>query len=113
MRSRSVGPMGLSSSELIPAPEPQTRWPDVEEGAAWLHDHAELVSPRHYSILKLRAAGQTLEEIGQSMRITRERVRQLEAKAVKRLKDEYDSENSTDTKCPPRDGFSDRVQNAA
>lgn len=50
-------------------------------GAAW---HG--LDPRTRNILELRLLGFTLDEIGQDVRVTRERVRQLEKKGRNRLK---------------------------
>ena len=50
-----------------------------------------LLSPREQTILRLRfgldgGAEHTLEEVGQSFAVTRERIRQIEAKALRKLR---------------------------
>lgn len=51
---------------------------------------SDLIGPalieREKSVLKLREQGLTLEEIGKKFNISRERVRQIEAKAIERMK---------------------------
>jgi RNA polymerase primary sigma factor len=51
----------------------------------------ELLTPREQQLLRLRfgmdgGAGQTLEEVGKSFNLSRERVRQIEAAALKKLR---------------------------
>lgn len=48
------------------------------------------LTTRHKRIIRLRYAGFSLEEVGEKLGITRERVRQLESKALLRLKLEAD-----------------------
>ena len=48
------------------------------------------LKPREREVLKKRfgfeGPAQTLEEVGQNMNVTRERIRQIEAKAIRRLR---------------------------
>jgi len=49
------------------------------------------LSPREQKILEMRfgltdGVGHTLEEVGQEFDVTRERIRQIEAKALERIK---------------------------
>ncbi|MBN1139881.1 MAG: sigma-70 family RNA polymerase sigma factor, partial [Anaerolineae bacterium] len=46
----------------------------------------EAIGERERRVLEGRFAGRTLEEIGQELGLTRERIRQLETRAIKRLK---------------------------
>ena len=65
------------------------------------------VTPREERILRMRMSvsadrdnrkGHTLEEIGQSFRVTRERIRQIEAKAIRKMSVEEDRDKSLDKK---------------
>jgi DNA-directed RNA polymerase sigma subunit (sigma70/sigma32) len=47
---------------------------------------ATWVSERDWQVLCLRTHGDTLDEVGQALGITRERVRQLETKALRRMR---------------------------
>lgn len=51
----------------------------------WLDDAWSSLEPRSREILERRAAGETLDSIGRTLHLTRERVRQLEGKAVGQL----------------------------
>ncbi|MFO0776907.1 MAG: sigma-70 family RNA polymerase sigma factor, partial [Nitrospira sp.] len=49
------------------------------------------LTPREQTVIRLRFGigydeGSTLEQVGQSLSVTRERIRQIEAKALKKLK---------------------------
>ncbi len=58
----------------------------------------ELLSPREQQVLNSRfgldsGAPQTLEEIGEKLKITRERVRQIESKAIQKIKKVLEDQN--------------------
>lgn len=46
---------------------------------------ASLLSPRAFRVVRLRAEGKTLAEVGEAMGVTRERIRQIQRKAIDRL----------------------------
>ena len=53
------------------------------------NDNLDILSPRERKVLKMRfGEGMTLAEIAERLCVTRERVRQLEAKALRKLKQE-------------------------
>jgi hypothetical protein len=52
---------------------------ELEEGAK------EFLKDREYKVLIQRVQGKTLEEVGFELNVTRERIRQIEAKAIKKL----------------------------
>jgi RNA polymerase primary sigma factor len=53
------------------------------------NDNLDILSPRERNVLKMRLGeGKTLAEIAEQLCVTRERVRQLEAKALRKLKQE-------------------------
>jgi len=71
-----------------PAPDEQIASRHMEAQAHALLAH---LSPREQQLLKLRfgmdgGTGQTLEEVGKSFKLSRERVRQIEAAALKKLR---------------------------
>lgn len=60
-------------------------WPEwVDESR--LHSWIEQLHGRYREVILRRMAGQTLNEIARSYNVTRERVRQLEQKAISKLK---------------------------
>lgn len=62
-----------------------------------LKDMKELLTPREYKVIIMRFgfAGRvmTLEEVGKKYKLTRERIRQIESKALKKLKRHIKEEN--------------------
>ncbi|HEC21231.1 MAG TPA: RNA polymerase sigma factor RpoD [Candidatus Peregrinibacteria bacterium] len=57
-----------------------------------IHDMLQYLSPREQKIIKMRfglgdGISHTLEEVGQEFNVTRERIRQIEAKVLQKLKD--------------------------
>lgn len=57
-----------------------------------IHDMLQYLSPRERRIIEMRfglkdGIGHTLEEVGQEFGVTRERIRQIEAKVLQKLKD--------------------------
>lgn len=83
----SVGPLGdrLSDDRSEADVAEDLFW---EQAQRWLHQRLSngLLSDRERFILKERLAGRTLREIGVDLGVTRERVRQLESKAIDTLK---------------------------
>jgi RNA polymerase primary sigma factor len=78
----------LVADTRVPAPDDQIA---TEHMQAQTRSLLELLSPREQQLLKLRfgmdgGPGQTLEEVGKSFNLSRERVRQIEAAALKKLR---------------------------
>lgn len=76
-------------------PDTKTEAPHLEvtksSDAAWAHSLLETLTAREKTIITLRfgldgTPGKTLEEIGKELDLTRERIRQIEAKAFKKLR---------------------------
>ena len=79
--------------ELLPAPEINT--PEELAMNAEMHNVLESVlktlTPREATVLRMRYGlddnpPQTLEEVGKALKVTRERVRQIESKAIRKLR---------------------------
>ncbi|MDP4038548.1 MAG: sigma-70 family RNA polymerase sigma factor, partial [bacterium] len=66
-----------------------------------IDDTLELLTPREQKILRMRfgledGRSHTLEEVGQEFGVTRERIRQIEAKALAKLRKHKDSKKLRD-----------------
>lgn len=82
--------------ELIPDVDGQS--PDEEvmrkSNAQWLDQILQVLTPREKEVVQLRFGigvdeSWTLEQVGQSMNVTRERIRQIEVVALKKLKESH------------------------
>lgn len=63
---------------------------DSERRRTWLKDALKCLSPRELAIIRARRLAEearTLEELGEKLGISKERVRQIEVQALKKLKD--------------------------
>ncbi|MCK9186646.1 RNA polymerase sigma factor RpoD [Candidatus Gracilibacteria bacterium] len=72
-----------------------------------IHEMLQYLSPRERKIIEMRfglkdGVGHTLEEVGQEFRVTRERIRQIEAKVLQKLK-----EHPTSAKIRPHGTIND------
>ncbi len=66
-------------------------WPKAETASFRVQCHLLAASPREERVLRMRFGigmntDHTLEEVGQQFSVTRERIRQIEAKALRKLK---------------------------
>jgi hypothetical protein len=61
---------------------------DAQEEGLLPHTRPPWMGERAWAVLRGRAAGATLAELAAEMNVTRERVRQIEAAAIKRLRKE-------------------------
>jgi RNA polymerase sigma factor (sigma-70 family) len=88
--ARRSGDPALSLAEIVPCPNPTPEDDAIEDDkrrmSEALGEAIRTLSPRSQRILQARLRGDTLSTIGARMRLTRERVRQLEAAAVKLLR---------------------------
>ena len=92
--SRMVFPASMASAV---APDTRSNEHECvatqEQAAHRVNRLLEFLEPREREIIRMRAGldthakGMTLEEIGQKLGITKERVRQLNVRAMKRLRD--------------------------
>lgn len=82
--------------ELIPDVDGQS--PDEEvmrkSNAQWLEQILQVLTPREREVVQLRFGigvdeSWTLEQVGRSMNVTRERIRQIEVVALKKLKESH------------------------
>jgi len=82
--------------ELIPDVDGQS--PDEEvmrkSNAQWLEKILQVLTPREKEVVRLRFGigmdeSWTLEQVGRSMNVTRERIRQIEVVALKKLKESH------------------------
>jgi RNA polymerase sigma factor (sigma-70 family) len=82
MQSLNVLSMGQLDDAL-----PQVGPPDYEGSSelAWLHREIEYLPERLAMVIRGRLAGETLKELGKKLRLTRERIRQLEEEAIQTL----------------------------
>jgi RNA polymerase primary sigma factor len=82
---------GTTYLEMLAAPEPEDN--DTRE---WLPDGTTLeglivstsgLTDREAQVLRLRSVGKTLDDIGDALRVTRERARQIELSAIAKVRD--------------------------
>ena len=69
---------------------------DVERRSAWLDGALDVLTPRELRIIRARRLaedGETLESLGEKLGISKERVRQIESRAIEKLKDALISQN--------------------
>lgn len=65
-----------------------------KSNAQWLDQILHVLTPREKEVVRLRFGigvdeAWTLEQVGQSMNVTRERIRQIEVVALKKLKESH------------------------
>ena len=91
--SISVGDGGTELGELLP--DHQAVPPDAHVNRTELTREMDRIlgtlTPREQTVIRLRFGigedqSRTLEQVGQHLSVTRERIRQIEAKALKKLK---------------------------
>ena len=73
---------------------------DAETRSRWLNDALTKLSDREQTIIRqrrLREDGATLEELGRSLGVSKERVRQLEQRALEKLRDHIVQQVETPT----------------
>lgn len=58
--------------------------------------HLKCLTPREEYILRMRLDGYSLADIGQPIALTKERIRQLEAKAIRKLRRMAQNEKHAD-----------------
>lgn len=82
--------------ELIPDMEGRSPDEDVirRSNAQWLNQILKVLTPREKEVIRLRFGigvdeAWTLEQVGRSMNVTRERIRQIEVVALKKLKESH------------------------
>ncbi|SFK19265.1 RNA polymerase sigma-32 factor [Mesorhizobium albiziae] len=71
---------------------------DVERRSEWLYDALGVLNPRELKIIRerrLQDEGATLESLGEMLGISKERVRQIETRALEKLKSALMKINST------------------
>jgi RNA polymerase sigma factor (sigma-70 family) len=83
-----MGENGESIAGSIPAPEPEITEYERRENIEYGRRLMSTLQGRDHAIIKRRMNGETLREIGVTFGITTERVRQLEAKAFRKLRAE-------------------------
>ncbi len=72
---------------------------DGDRRSKWLHDALQILNDRELQIIRFRRLnddGATLEALGEKMGISKERVRQIEARAMEKLRNYLLSVNSAD-----------------
>ena len=87
-----VAALGMNSEEalhLIEGPSPEKELED-KEAAEVVNEMLETLTPRESRVLRMRfgigCAEHTLEEAGKKLNVTKERIRQIEAQAIRKMK---------------------------
>jgi RNA polymerase sigma-32 factor len=85
--------------DLAPTPESATvTLKSMEIRSQWLHEALDTLGPREQLIIKrrrLRDDGDTLEQLGRRLGVSKERVRQLENRALSKIRDLLAHKTST------------------
>jgi len=86
------------ADESVPSPTDSATLEGLREE---IHDLLDQLNPREAKVLRLRygfedGKPRTLKEVGEELDVTRERVRQIEAKALRRLRHPYRSKQIRD-----------------